>query len=98
MERRAHERCDVTTAGGHDVVGRGGALMGVAAFTRARDELRTIDVSAAPDAATDAIARAIQQVAPYRLGAVLATDPQTLLPAGGTIVGFSPTDCGPFWD
>lgn len=72
--------------------------MGVEALTKARSELLAFDVDRQPGEVTDAIARAVQEVAPHQMAAVLTTDPQTMLPAGGTIVGFEAADCVPFWD
>lgn len=47
---------------------------------------------------TDGILRALGKQVHFDLAALLQTDPATMLPAGGTVVGFSPSDCAPFWD
>lgn len=42
--------------------------------------------------------QAIAGVAHYQACAVMTTDPESHLPAGGVVTGFSPDDCVPFWD
>ncbi len=37
-------------------------------------------------------------MAPYTAAAVMTTDPDTHLPAGGVVTGFDASACGPFWD
>jgi DNA-binding CsgD family transcriptional regulator len=69
-----------------------------AGLLRARDELRRLADDAQPSQLGEGIARAVMHVAPYQLCAVLTCDPDTLLPSGGTVRGFSPKECGPFWD
>ncbi len=73
--------------------------MGVVAFTRARDRLLALDARE-PTATEvcDAIVEAFHAVARFDHCAVMTTDPQTHLPSGGTVQGFAPEDCGPFWD
>lgn len=44
------------------------------------------------------IAREIARVAPYAAAAVMTTDPDTHLPAGGIVAGFDASACAPFWD
>ncbi len=73
--------------------------MGITSFTTARDQL----VTAAGERLTGeeacaAIVRAFALVAPADAVAVMTTDPQTNLPAGGIVRGFQPADCVPFWD
>ena len=41
---------------------------------------------------------ALPRVAPYDATAVMTTDPETHLPAGGIVSGFDASDCVPFWD
>lgn len=75
------------------------AAVGLSAFITSRDELlaaaRT-DLTGMQ--ACDAVARAINRVAPYDAGALMTTDPETHLPAGGVVSGFEPSACAPFWD
>lgn len=73
--------------------------MGTRSFTRARNEL--IAATREPltgEDACEAVARAINLVAPYEAGALMSTDPDTQLPAGGVVTGFDPSACEPFWD
>ena len=69
------------------------------AFTTSRDDLlaaaRT-DLTGIQ--ACEAVARAINRVAPFDAGALMTTDPETHLPAGGVVSGFEPSACAPFWD
>lgn len=73
--------------------------MGLLEFTTSRDELlaaaRT-DLTGVQ--ACEAVARSINRVAPYDAGALMTTDPETHLPAGGVVSGFEPSACAPFWD
>ena len=65
----------------------------------ARDRLRA--ASERPLGTNDlcsAIALAIRHVAPFEQCALLTTDPDTMLPSGGVVEGFSADDCVPFWD
>jgi DNA-binding CsgD family transcriptional regulator len=73
--------------------------MGVAAFTRARDRLVAADAADLPSSEVcEQIVGAFHQVARFRWCAVMTTDPETLLPSGGVVEGFTPDDCIPFWD
>ncbi len=75
------------------------APMGLLAFTTARDELLAAaraDLTGIE--ACEAVARAVDRVAPYDAGALMMTDPETHLPAGGVVSGFEPSACAPFWD
>ncbi len=73
--------------------------MGVEAVTRARDRLLAVDEQQlATSGVCGEIAHAVREVAPFTHCAVLTTDPETLLPSGGVVEGFSPDDCAPFWD
>lgn len=73
--------------------------MGVAAVERARDRLRRLEQeSLTTNELCGEIAMAIHALAPFELCALLTTDPDTLLPSGGVVQGFSAEDCVPFWD
>ncbi len=48
--------------------------------------------------ACEIVARAVNRVAPYDAGALMTTDPETHLPAGGVVSGFEASACAPFWD
>lgn len=73
--------------------------MGVGAFTRARDLLRTCDREGrSASGVCEDIVRAFHMVASFSWCAVMTTDPETRLPAGGVVEGFSPELCVPFWD
>ncbi|MGA9279191.1 helix-turn-helix transcriptional regulator [Ilumatobacter sp.] len=73
--------------------------MGVEAFVAARDELISAQGRAVTgeDACT-VIAEAFRRVARHDAAAVMTTDPETHLPAGGIVTGFDPEACVPFWD
>ena len=63
--------------------------MGIGAFTSARDLLlRAADRELTGEEACTEIASAIRRVAPYDAAAVMTTDPDTNLPAGGMVTGF----------
>ncbi len=73
--------------------------MSIADFTSARD----LVLGAAQSDSTgievcEAIAAAIMRVARYDAAAVMTTDPETHLPAGGIVHGFEAEACVPFWD
>ncbi|MDZ7676652.1 MAG: helix-turn-helix transcriptional regulator [Acidimicrobiales bacterium] len=73
--------------------------MGIAAFTAARDRLLSAEATAlGPEDTCSEIARAVAAVAPYEAAAVMTTDPDTNLPAGGIVTGFESDQCVPFWD
>ena len=73
--------------------------MSIADFTAARD---LVIAAAQPDSSSidvcEAIAAAIMRVARYDAAAVMTTDPETHLPAGGIVHGFEAEACVPFWD
>lgn len=73
--------------------------MGVADVTRARDRLRRLDDDP-PDltAALEAAHAALHDVATFSWSALMTVDPETLLPTGGLVEGFSADACAPFWD
>ncbi len=74
--------------------------MGIAAFTAARDSLMAAvdDVTMTGDEACAVVARAVSKVARCDAMALMSTDPETHLPAGGVVAGFDSTACVPFWD
>ncbi len=73
--------------------------MGVRAVERARDRLLAADGASAPVAAIcEQVVHAFHDVAGFSWCALLTTDPQTLLPSGGIVEGFSPHACAPYWD
>ncbi|MDQ6649451.1 MAG: helix-turn-helix transcriptional regulator [Actinomycetota bacterium] len=41
---------------------------------------------------------ALHEAATFSWAAVMAVDPQTILPTAGVVEGFAPVACGPFWD
>lgn len=73
--------------------------MGVGAMVGARDRLRAVSEHAlVTNDLCGEIALAVRQVAPFEQCALLTTDPDTMLPSGGVVEGFSADDCVPFWD
>lgn len=73
--------------------------MGIQSFTTARDELLAASRgSLTGEQACEVVARAVHRVAAYDAGALMSTDPETHLPAGGVVTGFDPSACEPFWD
>lgn len=73
--------------------------MGIGAFTRARDRLlATESAELTSGEVCEQIVRAFHDVADFAWSAVMTTDPQTLLPSGGIVEGFTPEACVPFWD
>lgn len=74
--------------------------MSIAAFTAARDSLLAAadDATLTGEAACSVVARAISKVARCDALALMSTDPETHLPAGGVVAGFEPAACVPFWD
>ena len=73
--------------------------MTIAAFTTARDRLLAAEQTPlSSDQVCAEIALAIKSVAPFDAAAVMTTDPDTHLPAGGIVNGFDPSACVPFWD
>jgi DNA-binding CsgD family transcriptional regulator len=73
--------------------------VGVAEATRGRDVLLAADRAEASLATVcDDILAAFRIVASFIGGAVMTTDPDTLLPTGGVVAGFDPSLCVPFWD
>jgi DNA-binding CsgD family transcriptional regulator len=73
--------------------------MSIASFAATRDALiAAIESDLTGEEACATIARAFTGVAPYDAAAVMTTDPETHLPAGGIVRGFDASDCVPFWD
>lgn len=73
--------------------------MGIAEFTAARDRLVAArGVALTGEAACAEIAEAFRLVSPFDAAAVMTTDPDTHLPAGGIVNGFDASACVPFWD
>ena len=70
--------------------------MGVTALVRARD--RILQVPDKVDEVLQAALRSLHDVATFSWAAVMAVDPQTILPTAGVVEGFGPEACGPFWD
>lgn len=73
--------------------------MGVGAFIRARDRLLAADAQGASvEAVCHEILAAFHDIAVFERAAVMTTDPETLLPAGGVVEGFALETCAPVWD
>ncbi|MGB7425034.1 MAG: helix-turn-helix transcriptional regulator [Ornithinimicrobium sp.] len=73
--------------------------MSIADFTAARDVI--MDVQQSDPTGTEvceAIANGMMRIARYDAAAVMTTDPETHLPAGGVVYGFEAKACVPFWD
>lgn len=72
---------------------------GIASFTTARDLLvAAADRVGTGEEACTEIARAFTHVMRHDGAAVMTTDPDTHLPAGGIVSGFDSAACVPFWD
>jgi DNA-binding CsgD family transcriptional regulator len=72
---------------------------GIASFTTARDLLvRAADSACTGEEACSEIAGAFAHVMRHDAAAVMTTDPDTHLPAGGIVSGFDASACVPFWD
>ena len=73
--------------------------MGIEQFTRSRDRLLdAIKSEADMDAVLAETLAALHSVTRFSWCALMTVDPQTLLPTGGVVEGFSPDLCAPFWD
>ena len=73
--------------------------MSIASFAATRDLLiGAVESDLTGEEACATIARAFAGVAQYAAAAVMTTDPETHLPAGGIVSGFDASDCVPFWD
>jgi DNA-binding CsgD family transcriptional regulator len=72
---------------------------GIASFTTARDRLvRAAESACTGEEACSEIATALAHVLRHDAAAVMTTDPDTHLPAGGIVSGFDRSACVPFWD
>ena len=73
--------------------------MGIGACTRARDRLRTAEAAELSSTQLcEELVRAFHLVTRFYGCALMTTDPETMLPSGGLVEGFSPDHCAPFWD
>ncbi len=73
--------------------------VGIASFTSARDRvLAAADAELGATEVCEEVVAAVGAVAPHQAAAVMTTDPETNLPAGGVVHGFDPSACVPFWD
>jgi DNA-binding CsgD family transcriptional regulator len=52
----------------------------------------------APEDFFASLSATLRELVPFDAAALLTSDPETSLPAGGVIEGFPPWLCGPFWD
>jgi DNA-binding NarL/FixJ family response regulator len=69
------------------------------ALRRARERLLATDRDEQTVSAVCAeIVSAFHEVALFDCCALMTTDPETMLPSGGIVEGFSPEACAPFWD
>jgi DNA-binding CsgD family transcriptional regulator len=72
--------------------------VGIEEYTAARDRLLAL----APDADLRVVLQAsltsLHAVTRFTQCAVMTVDPETMLPTGGVVEGFSPDACAPFWD
>lgn len=74
-------------------------LVSIADFTAARDLVIAAQQSDVTGIEVcEAIATAMMRIARYDAAAVMTTDPETHLPAGGIVHGFEAEACVPFWD
>ncbi|MCD9625692.1 helix-turn-helix transcriptional regulator [Rhabdothermincola salaria] len=73
--------------------------MGVGDLTGARDRLRDL-ADRPPDltAALEGVQTALHDITTFTWSALMTVDPETLLPTGGLVEGFSADACAPFWD
>jgi DNA-binding CsgD family transcriptional regulator len=71
--------------------------VGVSAFITARDQLLRADRAERSELCA-VVVESFHQLARFDWAAVMTTDPETHLPSGGAVEGFSPDDCAPFWD
>ncbi len=73
--------------------------MGIEQFTLARDRLlETIKSEADMATVLEETLAALHSATRFSWCALMTVDPQTLLPTGGVVEGFSPGLCAPFWD
>jgi DNA-binding CsgD family transcriptional regulator len=73
--------------------------MGIEQFTRSRDRLlEAVKSEADMDTVLAETLAALHSITSFSWCALMTVDPQTLLPTGGVVEGFSPELCAPFWD
>lgn len=73
--------------------------MSVVDLTRARDRLRRVDARKLSSAEVcEELIDVLHEVAHFTAAAVMMVDPETMLPSGGAVEGFSADACAPFWD
>lgn len=73
--------------------------VGIEQFTQARDRmLRVVTREAEMAVVLDEALAALHSVSRFSWCALMTVDPQTLLPTGGVVEGFSAEACTPFWD
>lgn len=73
--------------------------MPTSSVATARDRLLQSTASDADlTAVLTAALTALHEAATFTWAAVMAVDPQTILPTWGVVESFAPTACGPFWD
>lgn len=74
-------------------------LVGLEQFSQARDRLLSVlDADADMTTSLREAMDALHTTTRFSWAALLTVDPQTLLPTGGVVEGFSPDACAPFWD
>lgn len=71
--------------------------MTVAELIAARDRILAADQRDLAHVLNASLA-ALHDVAQFEWAALLAVDPNTILPVAGVVEGFDPAACGPFWD
>jgi DNA-binding CsgD family transcriptional regulator len=73
--------------------------VGLEQFTQARDRMLRVTATEADMAVVlDEALAALHSVTRFSWCALMTVDPQTLLPTGGVVEGFSADTCAPFWD
>ncbi len=75
------------------------SAVGIEQFSQARDRmLRLAAREAEMTIVLDEALAALHSVSRFSWCALMTVDPQTLLPTGGVVEGFSAEACAPFWD
>ena len=70
-----------------------------AGLVSARNRLLAADLDDAPTGrACEQVVEAFREVTRFAAAAVMTVDPETLLPSGGVVEGFTREDCAPFWE
>ena len=73
--------------------------VGIEKFIQARDQMLRVATREAEMAVVlDETLAALHLVSRFSWCALMTVDPQTLLPTGGVVEGFSAEACAPFWD